>query len=203
MDKHKLWLVIGILIGVVLVGFLVFYAYTPGRQALFGKAITAVELGAVPENQAGIFLLSNTVPAGESFTIPILANVGAAQAGALRFVLRYPAGLTINADCNQVVRSNLGWNAPGLTGIECDRTNRRITFRAGTEDSAFFKSGVFDVATVIFTNATKGNRTLTFTEFYIFALDDFEYVDLIANGQSGVIQVDCAASGCTTGTCDV
>src|SRR3989344_970607 len=138
---------------------------------LFGKQFVgqAITPGTSTEGEAGIILIDSTVSAGESFTIPIKANIGADKTAALGFVLNHP-GLALNGACNNAVIIDLpeSWKS-GLTEINC--ADNQIVFSGGTADPNYVLTGEISIASVKFQGANAGTYNLAFPTFDVIDLE--------------------------------
>lgn len=139
---------------------------------IVGKAFYTAGL-----NTAGLQEISPS--ANTPFTVNVKANIGPAQTVAVGFTLKYPAGLSLAAPCEQAVLSLLpNWGNDFKT-ITCQ--DNTITFEHGTLNFDAAQTGEFDIAAISFAGAPAGNYALDFTSFDIIDLDHPE-TDLIADG---------------------
>jgi hypothetical protein len=152
----------------VLVGLLYFSGQFTGR-AFFA-----------PDDIGAGIADPGTLLVGEAFTLPIQANIGAAETVAIRFSLDLPDLV----DCTSVtVSSGLVWSEEGLMLSTLECLSGTVIFDFATIDPRDAETGLIDVAQVTIPGLPVGEYDFSFSEFKVVDLN--EHKNYVVEGGTG------------------
>jgi len=165
------------LFAVALLVVLLFFSDVFVGKAIKGGTFTTV-------GQAGIILDEKTVTPGETFTVPITANIGSAKSVAVRFTLNFDTGFF--EECKDIPTANvlseyisagvdLSVIGPLMTCPTADTVQFEAAWLCADAACSNALSGDITIATVPFTAKQTAGETASEGEF---SFTSFEIIDL-------------------------
>ena len=162
----------------------------------------AIELGTVLEGRAGISLADNTVKVGETFTIPIVANLGNKKTTSFSFDLTYdttklkPSGTT--CDYRLADETSIGGNDLTILGpiFRCNlvtgEVHLEVAWLCADAECSNAITGLNKFAEITFEAIAAGSAPITVTDFKIYDIDTQENIIKPASIISASINVQTA-----------